>query len=178
LRKAIGLPRSAWGTALAHAGVGVTVIGIAATAWDLEGIGTLKIGDRLSAGPYEVRLERVAPRQEANYREDVVSLRVFRNGNEIGMVDTMKRLYMTRGMPTTEAGIITIGLSQVYASVGEVRPDGSIGLTLYYKPLVLLIWLGAAVMAAGGALSLTDRRLRIAAPAPARSIPVASVPAE
>jgi cytochrome c-type biogenesis protein CcmF len=178
LRKARSLPRSAWGTALAHAGVGVTVIGIAATAWDLEGLGTLKIGDRLSAGPYTVRLERVVPRQEANYREDVVTLRVFRNGNEIGMVDTMKRLYVTRGMPTTEAGIVTIGLSQIYASVGEVRPDGAIGLTLYYKPLVLLIWLGAVVMAAGGALSLTDRRLRIAAPAPARSIPVASVPAE
>jgi cytochrome c-type biogenesis protein CcmF len=177
-RKASNLPRSAWGTALAHAGVGVTVIGIAATAWDLEGIGTLKIGDRLSAGPYTVRLERVVPHQEANYREDVVTLRVFRNGNEIGMVDTMKRLYVTRGMPTTEAGIVTIGLSQIYASVGEIRPDGAIGLTLYYKPLVLLIWLGAVVMAAGGALSLTDRRLRIAAPAPARSISVASVPAE
>jgi cytochrome c-type biogenesis protein CcmF len=177
-RKARNLPRSAWGTALAHAGVGVTVIGIAATAWDLEGIGTLKIGDRLSAGPYTVRLERVVPRQEANYREDVVTFRVFRNGDEIGMVDTMKRLYVTRGMPTTEAGIVTIGLSQIYASVGEIRPDGAIGLTLYYKPLVLLIWLGAVVMATGGALSLTDRRLRIAAPAPARSIPVASVPAE
>ena len=35
-RKARGLPRSAWGTAIAHAGVGLTVIGIAATAWSVE----------------------------------------------------------------------------------------------------------------------------------------------
>jgi cytochrome c-type biogenesis protein CcmF len=40
---------------------------------------------------------------------------------------------------------------------------------LYYKPLVLLIWLGAVVMAMGGALSLSDRRLRIGAPMPARA---------
>jgi cytochrome c-type biogenesis protein CcmF len=177
-RKAAGLPRSAWGTALAHAGVGVMVIGIAATAWDLESLGTLKIGDRLSTGPYEVRLERIVPRQEANYREDVVTLRVFRNGQELGTVDTMKRLYVTRGMSTTEAGIVTIGVSQLYASVGEILPDGSIGLTLYHKPFVLLIWLGAVVMAAGGAFSLTDRRLRIGAPAPAKAMPLASVPAE
>src|SRR5690606_22717179 len=32
LRRALGLPRSAWGTAIAHAGVGITVLGIAAQA--------------------------------------------------------------------------------------------------------------------------------------------------
>ena len=40
-------------------------------------------------------------------------------------------------------------------------------MRLYHKPLVLLIWLGAVVMALGGALSLSDRRLRIGAPKPA-----------
>jgi cytochrome c-type biogenesis protein CcmF len=34
------------------------------------------------------------------------------------------------------------------------------------------------VMAAGGALSLTDRRLRIGAPARAKAAPPAAVPAE
>jgi cytochrome c-type biogenesis protein CcmF len=38
---------------------------------------------------------------------------------------------------------------------------------IYHKPLVLLIWLGAVVMALGGALSLSDRRLRVGAPKPA-----------
>jgi cytochrome c-type biogenesis protein CcmF len=177
-RKASGLPRSAWGTAIAHAGVGVTVIGIAATAWDAEGLATLKVGERIRAGAYEAQLERVVPRQEANYRDDVAALRLFRNGRELGTVETMKRLYVTRGMPTTEAGILTDGLSQVYVSIGEIHPDGRIGMRMYHKPLVLLIWLGAVVMAAGGALSLTDRRLRIGAPARARSAQAAVMPAE
>ncbi|MEE1611205.1 heme lyase CcmF/NrfE family subunit [Microvirga sp. CF3016] len=177
-RKARGLPRSAWGTAIAHAGVGLTVIGIAATAWGVETIGSLRIGERLKAGDYEVRLERVIPRIEANYREDVAVLTVFDDGREIGTLETMKRLYVTRGMPTTEAGILTTGLGQVYASIGEVQADGSIGMRLYHKPLVLLIWIGSLVMAAGGALSLTDRRLRIGAPARAKAAPPAAVPAE
>ena len=177
-RKALGLPRSAWGTAIAHAGVGLTVIGIAATAWDAETLGTMRNGDRLSVGPYEARLERIVPHREANFREDVATLTILGDGNELGTVETMKRLYVTRGMPTTEAGIMTRGLSQVYVSVGEIQPDGAIGIRLYYKPLVLLIWLGAVVMAAGGALSLTDRRLRIASPAKSRRLPASPLPAE
>jgi cytochrome c-type biogenesis protein CcmF len=167
--KAAGLPRSTWGTVIAHAGVGVTVIGIAASAWSVEALGTLRVGERLAAGPYEARLVRVVPRTGPNYREDVLTLAITRGGTEVGSLDTMKRLYLTRGMPTTEAGIMTIGVSQVYASVGEVQANGAVDIRLFYKPLILLIWLGGVVMAFGGAMSLTDRRLRIGAPARART---------
>jgi len=177
LQRARGLPRSAWGTAIAHAGVGLAAIGIAASAWSIESLATLRPGQRLQAGPYAVRLDSVVPRTEANYREDVARLTVFRGDREIGPVETMKRLYLTRGMPTTEAGIRTVGLSQVYASFGDPQADGSIGLRLYYKPLVLLIWIGPLIMACGGALSLSDRRYRVGAPARARSAALAA-PAE
>ncbi|PVE25564.1 heme lyase NrfEFG subunit NrfE [Microvirga sp. KLBC 81] len=177
-RKAANLPRSAWGTVLAHAGVGLTVIGIAATAWGVEGLATLKLGERLKAGDYEAKLERVIPRVEANYREDVAVFTILRQDQVLGTLESMKRLYVTRGMPTTEAGIMTVGLGQVYVSLGEVEPDGSVGVRLYYKPLVLLIWIGALVMALGGGVSLTDRRLRIGAPVRAKASPAAPVPAE
>jgi cytochrome c-type biogenesis protein CcmF len=82
-------------------------------------------------------------------------------------------------MAVTESGLLTVGVSQVYASLGEMSQDGGVGLRLYYKPLVLLIWLGAVVMAAGGALSLTDRRMRVGVPAKAKARPLpAAVPAE
>jgi cytochrome c-type biogenesis protein CcmF len=42
---------------------------------------------------------------------------------------------------------------------------------------VLLIWLGCIVMVIGGGLSLSDRRLRVGAPKPARIKPT-MVPAE
>ena len=41
-------------------------------------------------------------------------------------------------------------------------------MRLYFNPLVRLIWIGAVVMALGGALSLSDRRLRVGAPRRAR----------
>jgi cytochrome c-type biogenesis protein CcmF len=81
-------------------------------------------------------------------------------------------------MPTTEAAILTRFLSQVYVSISEIKPDGAVALRLDVKPLVTLIWLGAVVMALGGALSLSDRRLRIGAPAPAARASAALAPAE
>jgi cytochrome c-type biogenesis protein CcmF len=87
----------------------VTVIGIAASAWSVEAIGTVSVGERIAVGPYEARLDRVVPRTGPNYREDAATVTVMRNGREAGTVETMKRIYLTRGMPTTEAGILTSG---------------------------------------------------------------------
>lgn len=162
--RAKGLPRSAWGTALGHAGVGISVIGIAATAWGTEGIGMLKVGESLTSGRYTVTLEAVTPRTGPNYREDAARFRIVADGRELEPVEAMKRIYTARAMPTTEAGIRTVGLGQAYISLGEPDSSGAIAVKLHDKPLILLIWIGALVMAAGGALSLTDRRFRLAAP--------------
>jgi cytochrome c-type biogenesis protein CcmF len=178
LRRALGLPRSVWGTAVAHGGVGLTVIGIAASAWGVETIATARPGETLRVGAYDVRVERIVPRTGPNYREDVAVLSVSKAGQPVGEVEAMKRLYVTRNMPTTEAGILTVGLGQVYASFGEAVEPGAIGLRLYHKPLVLLIWIGAVVMAVGGAASLTDRRMRIGAPVRARAPNALPAPAE
>lgn len=164
LSRAKGLPRSAWGTALGHAGVGISVIGIAAVAWGTEAIGMLKVGESLTSGRYTVTLEAVTPRTGPNYREDAARFRILANGRELKPVEAMKRIYTARTMPTTEAGIRTVGLGQAYISLGEPDASGAIAVKLHDKPLILLIWIGALVMAAGGALSLTDRRFRLAAP--------------
>lgn len=162
--RAVGLPRSAWGTALAHAGVGISVIGIAATAWSTEAIGVLRPGDSLTSGRYRVTLESVTPRTGPNFRAEVARFSLASGDRVLLPVEAAKRLYIARNMPTTEAGIRTDGLSQAYVSLGEPQGDGSIAVRLYDKPLVLLIWIGALVMAFGGGLSLTDRRFRLAAP--------------
>jgi len=111
----------------------------------------------------------LVPREGPNYRELTGKFSVRRNGVLLGVLEPGKRVFATRGMTTTEAALMTRGLSQLYLSLGDQNPDGSVAIRLYHKPLVLLIWLGALVMVAGGALSLTDRRLRVGAPRPAKA---------
>ena len=89
-------------------------------------------------------------------------------GETVGEVTSAKRLYIARQMPTTEAGILTLGLSQLYVSLGDATGDGGIVVRIWWKPLVTLIWLGALVMMGAAAVSLTDRRLRVGAPVAAR----------
>ncbi len=176
LSRAIGLPRSAWGTAIAHAGIGMTLFGLAATGWGVEHIVTTRPGQAISAGPYEVVVRSLEPRESSNYRELVAHTDIREGGRVIATIDPSRRSFTTRTMVRTEAGIVTLGFGQIYMNIADVRPDGSLDLRLYWKPFVALIWLGALVMAIGGVLSLSDRRLRIgvARRAAPRAVPQAA----
>ncbi|PKR88948.1 heme lyase NrfEFG subunit NrfE [Pleomorphomonas diazotrophica] len=177
LRRLAGLPRSAFGTALAHAGLGVTLLGIVATsAFQSEAILEMKPGDTATVGAYSVTFDGIRNSSGPNYSESVATMTVREGGVVRFVVEPSRRFYAARQMPTTEAGIRTHGLSQFYVTLGgEGRDSGSVVVRMWDKPLVTLIWLGALVMMAGGTLSLADRRLRVGAPKPARR---ATVPAE
>jgi cytochrome c-type biogenesis protein CcmF len=168
--RARGMPRSAWGGAFAHFGLGITLLGIIGeTQWGVERIAELKPGQTISIRRYDLQFDGTATHQGPNYRELAAHFTVRRHGELIGVMEPAKRSFPSRGTTTSESALMTRGFSQLYLALGDPNPDGSLAVRLYYKPLVLLIWLGAVVMVIGGALSLSDRRLRVGAPKPARS---------
>ena len=176
-RRAAGLPRSAWGTALAHFGVAVTLLGIVGvTTWASERIVALKPSQTVSLSGYELSFDGLIQRSGPNYGEALAKFTVREAGVPIGVMEPSKRSFTSRATTTTEAALMTRGVSQLYLSLGDTNSEGSVSVRLYYKPMVLLIWLGAVVMAMGGALSLSDRRLRVGAPKPAAK--PAMLPAE
>ncbi len=165
-----GLPRATWGSAFAHAGLGIALIGIVCeTTWNSERIAQMQIGDVASVGGYSATLDRFSQRQGPNFREQLAAFTIREGDVVMGQLSPSKRNFVTRGSSTTEAALMTRGASQIYISLGDTKPDGSIAVRIYYKPLVLLIWFGPLIMAFGGLLSLSDRRLRVGAPRPARS---------
>ncbi|MFL6820897.1 MAG: heme lyase CcmF/NrfE family subunit [Bradyrhizobium sp.] len=170
--RAAGLPRSSWGTAVAHFALGMTLLGIVcATNWGSERIVALRPTQTVSISGYELTFDGVMTRNGSNYRETAARFTVRLDGGVIGVMEPSKRVFTSRdGMSTTEAALLIRGVSQLYLSLGDSNSDGSLAIRLYHKPLVLLIWLGAVVMALGGALSLSDRRLRVGAPKPAARI--------
>ena len=78
-----------------------------------------------------------------NYQETVAPVTIRSGGVAIAKVEPARRRFSTRQMDTTEAGIATINLGQVYVSIGDPAEDGTIPARIYWKPLVTLIWLGA-----------------------------------
>ena len=176
--RGVGLPRSAWGTAFAHAGFGVTLMGLAATGWGVEKITTIKAGDTVDLGPWQVVVQRLEARPGPNFRANIAPSTIMSGGVAVATIEPARRYYPSRQMSTTEAGIATIGLGQVYVSLSGENPDGSLDARLYWKPLVSLIWLGALIMAFGGVLSLSDRRLRMGVARRAKAGAIVPQPAE
>ncbi len=161
LTHALGLPRSTYGTALAHAGIGVSLLGLAATGWGAQKIMAMRPGDVASVGPYEIVLQSIGPQTGPNYTATVAHMAIRSGGVEIADVDPAVRFYPTRQASRAEAGIKTIDFGQVYVGISDGDTAGSVNARLYWKPLVTFVWFGAIVMALGGLCSLSDRRLRI-----------------
>ncbi|MFV0281022.1 MAG: heme lyase CcmF/NrfE family subunit [Rhodoblastus sp.] len=176
--RAKGLPRSTWGTMFGHVGVGLAVIGIVCeSAWGIETIGAYKPGDQIQIGGYELKYESLAPRKGPNFIADVARFTVLRDGAALGAMEPSKRTFSARSMNTSEAALMTRGFGQLYVAIGDINPDKSTTVRVYWKPFVLLIWIGGLVMAFGGVLSLSDRRLRVGAPKRARNSATVTKPA-
>jgi cytochrome c-type biogenesis protein CcmF len=180
VQRAVGLPRSAWGTVFAHFGIGVTLMGIVVvTAWGSEHIASLKPGETIDIAHFRLTFDGVFNRTGPNYREIVGHFTVRRaSGELLGAMEPSRRTFPARDMATTEAALMTRRVNQLYLSIGDPNPDGSVPVRLYFKPQVLMIWLGAVFMFIGGVLSLSDRRLRVGAPRPAKTSAALQLAAE
>jgi cytochrome c-type biogenesis protein CcmF len=170
LARLAGLPRSFYGTALGHFGIGVMTLGIVfVTAFGTEQVLVMKKGEEAQTAGYTLAFDGLGQRRIANFEEEFGTFRLMSAARtELAVIESSKRFYPARAMPTTEAGIVTRGFSQVYVSLGEKSGDGIV-VRIWYKPLVTLIWLGAVLMSLAAFISLTDRRLRVGAPKRARA---------
>lgn len=179
LRRFAGLPRSVFGTALAHLGLGLTLLGIVGTlSFGTEKILTMRLGETVELSGHTLRFEGLFPQKGPNFTEERGRfLLIGADGNADGEITSAKRFYPVRQTVTTESSIRTLGVSQLYLSLGDEGKDGSVVVRLWWKPLVTLIWGGGLVMMAGAAVSLLDRRLRVGAPARRRKPAAAALPA-
>jgi cytochrome c-type biogenesis protein CcmF len=168
LSRAVGLPRSAWGTAIAHFGIAVSMLGIiSAATWGTEKIVALKPTQSVSLSGYDLTFDGIVQRPGPNYSEVAATFTLRSGGAFIGVMQPSKKTFAAREMSTNEASLMSRGASQLYLSLGDGNVDGSLAIRFYYKPMVLFIWIGALIMMLGGVLSLSDRRLRVGAPKPA-----------
>ena len=173
-RRLKSTPLATFGMALAHAGLGVTVIGIAAvSAWQTSKVLDMSPGQTVELAGQQITLQSVANVDGPNYQANQARFRVVSHSGE-RMLISERRFYPSSRTQTTEAGIGTGVLGNIYIAIGD--PDAAgIVVRLWDHPFVDWIWAGALMMALGGALSLGDRRLRVGAAA--RTTAAATAPA-
>lgn len=167
-----GTPLAVWGSSIAHAGMGITVAGIAGMSLSTSDVEAVRPGQTVYFSGYQWTLNDVHDEAGSNYNARVADLVVERAGRTVALLHPSRRSFTTQDITTTDTAIQTNGFRDLYTVLGDER-DGQAVLRLYVNPLAPWIWLGALVMAAGGVLSLVGRRLRLVVPSRNR----ASVPA-
>ncbi len=166
-RRLTGLPRGSWGMTLAHAGLGLFILGACfETSWKVEAAEALSIGGQVRLGAFELTLKSVGTVDGPNYIAERGQLTVTRGGKPVCAPAPERRFYPAGKQSTSEVALCNLGFSQVYTVLGERRAAVGGGpawlVRAYYNPWVQLIYLGPLLMALGGLLSLSDRRLRFA----------------
>jgi cytochrome c-type biogenesis protein CcmF len=168
------LPRGAWGMTLAHIGLGVFLLGAAIDGTGkIEAAQVLGVGQSMQAGAYRLTLQAVDNGDGANFSYERGTLAVTKNDAPICTATPERHFYPAGGQTTSKVALCLRGVSDVYVVFGERRagPGGDPAwlVRAYWNPWARLIFLGPLLMALGGAVSLSDRRLRIGLPRRARA---------
>jgi len=167
-RRFAGLPRGSWGVTLAHLGLGLFVMGAAfESSWRTEAAYVLSVGGGLDLGGYHLTLTTVGDRPGPNYDAEEARIRVTdKAGRTVCAAAPSRKTYDTGGQTTSQVALCPTALDDLYIVLGERRalPGGGSAWLVrgFWNPWVRLIFLGPILMAVGGALSLSDRRSRIA----------------
>jgi len=165
LRRLRNLPRSSYGAMLGHLGIGVFIIGaVCSSVWKTEKVVAMAPGGSELIAGYKVSFNGVSQRRGPNYREEIGSFAINSQGKQIAILKPAKRAYIVQRMPTTETGIYHAWTGDLYLAIGDSLKNGAYTVRMYFNPFVRFIWLGCLIMAIGGVVSLSDRRLRVGAP--------------
>jgi cytochrome c-type biogenesis protein CcmF len=155
-------PRSYWGMLVAHAGIGVFVLGVTMVkGTETSNDVSMRVGDTTSAGGYTFRFIDVRPVNGPNYAAMRGTFEVTRNGSIVTTMTPEKRKFVVQNTDMTEAAIDRGFTRDLYVSMGEAGSGGAWVVRVQHKPFVSWIWGGCLIIAFGGVLAASDRRYRL-----------------
>lgn len=151
------------GLVVAHAGLGLLTLGITGvTAWDSDKVLNMKVGDSVAFAGRTLTMSDYALVDGPNYQAKQARFSVTSPTGGGYVLRSEKRWFPSAQSQTTEAGIRVGPLGNLYVSIGEESEAGVI-VRMWNHPLIIWIWIGGFAMSIGGAISLSDRRVRVGA---------------
>jgi cytochrome c-type biogenesis protein CcmF len=138
--------RRRYGAYLAHLGLAVLVIGIAASHfWQQEKAVTLAPGQKVTVAGYTLMYAGSEVRQLADHTELVAPLRFGTS-----TLEPARATYAgLGGQSLTRVAISTTAVADVYVVLTGVDESGSASFRIFVNPLVTWIWAGGAIIILG-----------------------------
>ena len=154
------VPLATWGMVLAHFGIAVALFGMASdSAFTKEKLAAVTVGQSVPVGPWSIKLEGIEPIAGPNWTALQGNLTArYRGGKAIALVP-QSRSFWAPPQQTNESALSTRWNGQLYAVIGQQTDQGRWQLRLWWKPFVICIWIGGALVALGGVLAMMGRIL-------------------
>jgi cytochrome c-type biogenesis protein CcmF len=165
----IGRNRRRWGGYIVHVGVVLIFTAFAGRAFEEEIRKTMNPGETVTvASPfghtYTLTYEGLSSSVEGNFNRWVALMGVQRDGKALGTMSTERRFYPSRGTETTEVGIRSTPVEDLYLILADVEdrqgmvandPNAQrIVVQVMVNPLVGWIWYGGVVLTIGCLIAL------------------------
>jgi cytochrome c-type biogenesis protein CcmF len=155
------LSLSYYGMQAAHFGMVLMLIGVAFTSeFSEEKSVLLAPGESIDVGSYNFTFNDTQAITGPNYVGNQADFSVSKNGNGLSNLNPERRIYLATGTPSTEMAIDAGFLRDLFVTLGEEKENSAWTMTIYVKPFIRWIWLGAIFMAFGGTVAAGDKRYR------------------
>jgi cytochrome c-type biogenesis protein CcmF len=173
--------RHRYGGYLAHVGVVVVAVAIAASSTGrVEREATLRPGETITVGPFGLRLGRVWGANEPQRFVIAATLDVLRDGRVVDELQPRLNFYPRSDQPIATPAVRSRVPGDLYLSLMAFQPDGgSATVRVILEPLVPWIWAGGALICLAALFAAWPTRATRAAPATARQpavVPVGPLP--
>ncbi len=154
-------PLFVYGMVVAHLGIAVSLAGMAASsAFTKEVLVAKGVDEPARVGPYRVTLRGIRPVIGDNWTALEARLQVQRGEAPATLLAPQSRFFSNPSTTTSESAILTALDGQLYTVLGQPDGRGRWQLRLWWKPWVTPIWLGGALVALGGAVSILGHWVR------------------
>ncbi|MEP6991433.1 MAG: heme lyase CcmF/NrfE family subunit [bacterium] len=165
--------RRRYGGYIVHAGIVILFSAFAGLAFSRDYDVSLRAGESKElVDPLGHRWrfvsQGISTAEMLNRFATTIGLEVFRDDVRQGIIASEKRQYFdsnkqTQFEPSTEVGIRTSAMLDLYVVLADVRNDTA-ELRISFNPLVVWVWIGGMVMAIGGLIVMWPQAERRGAP--------------
>ena len=172
LSKLTSRGRRRYGGLIVHLGVAFLVIGITASSFfKLEQEITLKKGESIHIGRYQVRFDELSAWQEPHRFVVQGNFTIFNADQKVAEMRPAKRFYPSEQQPIGTVDVRSTLREDLYLVLSSFTQDGaSATVKALVRPLVMWIWAGGWVMALGSLIAIWPDRRRARAVKPVEEL--------
>ncbi len=159
--------RRRYGGYIIHLAVVLMALGITGEAlFKEEHQATLRRGQAVAVGPYQVRFEGLSSEMAAAKERHTASVGVYLAERRIATLQPEYNLHYRAGQYVSEVAIRSTLREDVYIAVTDIAADGSaVTLHVLLNPLMVWLWVGGVLMLLATAAALWPERSSMPLPA-------------